>query len=348
MSSRQLAQLASLTPATLSRIVSGHNEASGKSIDLLIKALDYPREFFFRESHEILPKNAINFRSLRPILAKERNMAEAASSIGILLNEWIESRFHLPQTNFPDYCFTNDPADMATTLRQLWCLGAQPITNMLKLLEKNGVRVFSLSEDTCAVDAFSFWYGNTPFIFLNQFKSAERSRFDTAHELAHLVLHKNVDVVGDREIENEANDFASNFLMPEEDMRSQVQSGKINSEYIIKAKARWRVSAMALTYRLHQLDILTSNQYKFLCMQLSCRGYRSSEPKGIARETSMIWQKVLDQLWQQKITKNSIAEDLSIPLDNVDSLICGLLDKPQPYDSDLLSSSYGSLKIVKS
>src|SRR3546814_6566541 len=45
-------------------------------------------------------------------------------------------------------------------------------------------------EDTKNVDAFSCWRNGQPFVFLNTFKSAERSRFDAAHELAHLVLHR--------------------------------------------------------------------------------------------------------------------------------------------------------------
>ena len=54
---------------------------------------------------------------------------------------------------------------------------------MLHVLEAKGVRVFSLAENTRNVDAFSSWREERPFVFLNMQKTAERSRFDAAHEL---------------------------------------------------------------------------------------------------------------------------------------------------------------------
>jgi hypothetical protein len=50
--------------------------------------------------------------------------------------------------------------------------------------------VFSLSVDAAEVEAFSMWKEGAPFIFLNTGKSAEHGRFDAAHELGHLVLHR--------------------------------------------------------------------------------------------------------------------------------------------------------------
>jgi hypothetical protein len=82
------------------------------------------------------------------------------------------------------------PDTAALYLRQNWGLGERPIPNMLKLLEAKGVRVFSLAENTKAVDAFSVWRNGLPYVFLNIAKSAERSRFDASHELGHLVMHK--------------------------------------------------------------------------------------------------------------------------------------------------------------
>jgi hypothetical protein len=50
--------------------------------------------------------------------------------------------------------------------------------------------VFSLALDAAEVDAFSMWRQSTPYVFLNTKKSAEHGRFDAAHELGHLVLHR--------------------------------------------------------------------------------------------------------------------------------------------------------------
>src|SRR5207245_2232584 len=83
----------------------------------------------------------------------------------------------------PDYRQI-EPHMAAMLLRQHWGLGIKPIANMVHLLELKGIRVFSLAESTKDVDAFSLWRDDIPYVFLNRFKSPERSRFDAAHEAA--------------------------------------------------------------------------------------------------------------------------------------------------------------------
>lgn len=117
--------------------------------------------------------------------------------------------------------------------------------------------------------------------------------------------------------------FASAFLMPENDVRSRMPRF-VNADAVVRSKRRWRVSAMALTYRLRTLNMLTEWQYKAICIELAKRGYRSGEPNGIERETSMVWRKVLAQLWSERITKNEIANSLRIPLDELEGLVWGL------------------------
>ena len=130
-----------------------------------------------------------------------------------------------------------------------------------------------------------------------------------------------------RAAEREANQFAAAFLMPENDVRSRMPRF-ITVDTIVSAKQRWRVSAMAMAYRLHDLDFLTDWQYKSACIELGRRGYRSGEPDGIKRETSRVWQKILAQLWAERKTKNDIARELHIPIDEMEGLIWGLTGGP--------------------
>jgi len=130
-----------------------------------------------------------SFRSQARMAASTRDAALASGALAFLLNDWLEERFSLPSPDLPDLR-EEEPEAAAITLRQHWGLGERPIKNMVHLLESKGVRVFSMAEDTTEVDAFSLWRETTPFVFLNTMKSAERSRFDAAHELGHLVLHR--------------------------------------------------------------------------------------------------------------------------------------------------------------
>jgi Zn-dependent peptidase ImmA (M78 family) len=214
---------------------------------------------------------------------------------------------------------------------------------MIGLLEVNGVRVFSLSENTATVDAFSFWRDERPFIFLNNFKSAEHSIYDSAHELGHLVMHRHAGTQPSREAEREANAFASALLMPARDVRSRMPR-LITINKIIESKRRWRVSAMAMAYRLRSLHLLTEWQYKSACIELGKRGYRSGEPDGIERETSRVWWKILTQLWSERQTKSDIAAELHIPLNEFEGLIWGLTG---PAPRPTLASPSSGLRAIK-
>jgi Zn-dependent peptidase ImmA (M78 family) len=66
-----------------------------------------------------------------------------------------------------------------------------------------------------AVDAYSIWYDQVPYVFLTRRKTSERIRFDLAHELGHLVLHGDVPAETTAE-ERAADAFASEFLIPRE------------------------------------------------------------------------------------------------------------------------------------
>jgi Zn-dependent peptidase ImmA (M78 family)/DNA-binding XRE family transcriptional regulator len=323
LTGKGLAERAGLSAVTVSRLENGENEPDHDTVEKLARALDYPVEFFFDDDPEGLNTEAVSFRSLTKMKPKERDAAIAAGSLGLQLSDWVETQFHLPKANLIDLSYETNPEIAARSLRQFWALGEKPIGNMLGLLEVNGIRVFSLSENTATVDAFSFWRDEKPFIFLNNFKTAEHSIFDAAHELGHLVLHRHGGPQPSRAAEREAHRFASAFLMPANDVRA-TRPRFITVDAIIELKARWRISAMAMAYRLRVLGLLTEWQYKSACIELGRRGFRSGEPGGVPRETSRVWQKILTQLWSERRTKSDIAKELHIPLDELEGLIWGL------------------------
>jgi Zn-dependent peptidase ImmA (M78 family)/DNA-binding XRE family transcriptional regulator len=323
LTGKGLAELAGISIITVSRLENGDNQPDERTIEKLARALDYPVEFFFGEDPEEIDTSAVSFRSLTKMSAKERDAAVAAGSLGLQLSDWVESEFRLPNPNIIDLSYETNPEAAAYSLRQFWGLGEKPIGDILGLLEVNGIRVLSLSENTAMVDAFSFWRSDRPFIFLNNFKTAEHSIYDSVHEIGHLTMHRHAGTHPSRPSEREANQFASAFLMPANDVRARIPRF-VTVSTIIEAKKRWRVSAMAMAYRLRALGLLSEWQYKSACIELGRRGYRSGEPNGIGRETSRIWQKILTQLWTERKTKSDIANALNIPLDELEGLIWGL------------------------
>jgi Zn-dependent peptidase ImmA (M78 family) len=255
--------------------------------------------------------------------ARQRDTALGSAAIALLLNRWIEQRFTLPAPDLPTFDVPVDPEGAAEAVRQHWGLGERPIKNTIHLLESRGIRVFSLAIDASEVDAFSMWFEGRAFVFLNTRKSGERSRFDAAHELGHLVLHRHGTPNG-REAEREADAFASALLMPARSVYAHAPR-VATLQQLIDLKRLWMVSVSALTYRMHSLGLLSEWHYRQLFRQISARGYRTGEPNAIRREVSQVLHKVFAALREEGVTKHDIAADLQVHPTDINELVFGLV-----------------------
>lgn len=151
---------------------------------------------------------------------------------------------------------------------------------IVRICNENGLKVFEeyLDPDVSGLIVVdeSPWpkYGTNQFILVNLMESAVRRRFTIAHELAHYILHRNEsrlfahrDMTADgasiSSMEQEANYFAANVLMPEklvrekvEDMRNGIWS-KIPDFVLIREIADYFVvSESAAEVRLKQIGII--------------------------------------------------------------------------------------------
>ncbi len=172
---------------------------------------------------------------------------------------------------------------IADACRQTWGLGVGPISNVLALLESKGIVVCRYEMENERIDAFSFWNGGRPFIFMASDKeSVARHRHDLAHELGHLVLHKWVEAEelkipkSLKRIESEANIFARTFLLPRHSFPNEVYTSRLDA--FVELKKRWRVSIQSMIYRCLDLEIIDDDQFTNLYKQISFRKWRAKEP----------------------------------------------------------------------
>jgi len=319
---KSLADASALSSKTISLYESGDLIPSVESLSNIAKALRFPLAFFSGRNIDAPTDENASFRSFSRMTAGQRDAALAAGGIAYLLSDWIDSKFELPPPSVPD-CSGMEPEAAAEAVRAEWGMGHHPVKNLIHLLELKGVRVFSLAEETNQVNAFSCWRrGTTPFVFLNTQKSAEASRFDAAHELGHLVLHRHGSNKG-KEVENEANAFASAFLMPQQSVLAYGWKCRTVKD-IIQAKKIWNVSAMALAYRLQKTGILTEWLYRSICIELSTMGARTAEPNPSQRESSQVLHKVLGMARDQGRSLHAIARDLNLSADDLNPVLFGM------------------------
>lgn len=319
----RLADAIRVDPRSVSGYENGEFNPDEAKLHEIADVLRFPADFFVGDDIEQPTPDSASFRAMSKMTAGQRDMALGAGAIALMLNQWIKDHFELPVINLPDLGINENPEAAADELRRYWGLGELPIKNMVHLLEARGIRVYSLAIDAAEVDAFSMWHDNTPFIFLNTKKSSEHSRFDAAHELGHLVLHRHGGPQG-QDAERQANAFASAFLMPRGSVLANVGRTLLTVDHLVKLKKYWTVSVAALAYRLHTLGVLTDWHYRMLFTELSKRGYRKQEPDEAKRETSQIFYKVFSALRSENVSKVDIANDLSISAEEIEQLVFGL------------------------
>lgn len=319
-----LAAALSVTPRMLNQYENGGTVASPATVERMAEILGFPIEFLTGQDVEEPDPEGVSFRSLKSMTAAQRHQAIGSASLAVILDDWITDHFERPSPDVPRYDSTTvDPELAAAGVRQSWGLGERRITNVVHLLERHGVRVFSLVEDCRAVDAFSFWRRGRPYVFVNTMKTAEHARMDCAHELGHLVMHRHGGPRG-RAAEEQAQAFAAAFMMPARDVKATVRRGATVRE-ILAAKRRWGVSAMALTHSLSRLELLTEWETRRAYIQLTKLGYRTGEPDGQRRETSQVLDKVFAAVREEGKTRTTVSREIAVPLDDLNRSTFGLL-----------------------
>ncbi|WP_210604295.1 XRE family transcriptional regulator [Brevibacterium oceani] len=291
------------------------------------------------------------FRSLRSATASQRASARASASIGTDLYRFITDRFQLPHLNLPEEALSS-PEQAARSLRAAWGRGTEPLPNLIQLSEAHGVRVMSLPVKSQTVHAFSFVRDHQAYVFLSTEKTAERSRFDLAHELGHLVMHTHQPLTDDadsapnRELEREADRFAAEFLMPEEAVLPRSSREPAVPE-ILKLKGHFHVSAMAMTKRLHTVGRATDWTYRKNCSELTKRGFKADEPEGMPRERSRVFDVVFPALRNKGNLEELLSNELGISLPLVHELSFAQVPISLSGGRETVTSDRPKLTVVK-
>lgn len=239
-----------------------------------------PTEFFalpLTETHEGF------FRSLRRTAVVDRHRARAVAHIAHDLALHAAALDHFADNDVPEIPATGLDAavteieQIAARVRTAWDVPPGPIADVVGLLEDHCVVVIRLPLGSAYVDAFSLPFTDHPVVVLGTDKNDRaRSRFDAAHELAHLVLHGD-QIWGLKEVETQAHQFAAAFLMPAEEIHDQPPT-TVDWPKLFELKRHWQVSLAALLMRARTLRRMTENTYLTAIKASSARGWRRLEP----------------------------------------------------------------------
>ena len=189
------------------------------------------------------------------------------------------------------------PTEVARAVRPAVGLqAAEPVRNISRLLEDNGVKLLLLETARDSFFGLSVGEGDGgPAVVVNTWDriSVERWIFTAAHEFGHLLLHplqyrrNATEMPG--EPEQEADAFASEFLMPEAAFAIEWQATRGHSLLVrvLRVKRIFRVSYMTVLRRLVETGRQTSDVWR--AFQRQHRGrfgralQRIEEPQAIEK-----------------------------------------------------------------
>jgi Zn-dependent peptidase ImmA (M78 family)/transcriptional regulator with XRE-family HTH domain len=275
----QLGARVSATRQYLNQLEQGIKAPTEEMRDALADALDVGRHFFELPVDVGIRPEQCHFRKQRttPLAVVSQVLAR-----GTLLNSFIgrlDRELDLPPVSFPDFPVSalQEAEDAAEAARAHWQLGTGPISNMMRVVENAGAVVSFFGGVSERVDALSI-DAVRPMIIRSDAKPAAcRLRFDLAHEIGHLIMHRGVQT-GDKETEDQANRFASAFLLPRSSFVHEFPRSRfLDWTGIFALKLRWKVAAAAILRRAYDLRMISADQYRTGYIHLSKSGQRRQE-----------------------------------------------------------------------
>jgi Zn-dependent peptidase ImmA (M78 family)/predicted XRE-type DNA-binding protein len=289
----QLSRKTSISQASVSKFERGEQPVTEDALVRIAKVLDYPVNFFARK---VVPRGlgvsgVFHRKRLSiPIHVLKKIQAEISIRISeiesLLHNVEIKSAHSFHHYDIEEY---KNAEQIAELVRAQWKMPLGPVRSVIETIENAGGIVFKYELGTRKLDAQSQWIsGIPPIFFVSKEIPPDRMRFTLAHEIGHVVMHK----YPTAHMEDEANCFASAFLMPKDEIVQDLVPFSL--ERAVSLKAKWKVSIASLIMRAFQLAVISSSQKRRYFTQLSMLGYRIEEPVELPDEKPCLIRKIVE------------------------------------------------------
>ncbi len=271
--------ISGLSQSNLSKFEKGFGVLSEEVQSKIIKFLNFPSDFYNRKINSII-ENA-NYRK-RATVSKTvvQKFENKCRLIGYLVDEFSTS------IEWPDFTLSPlnveegfSPKYVANYNRKLLKLSKdEPVKNIFSMLESHGILIYEIDEIE-KFDGVSFISDKGfAIIIVNKNFSNDRKRFTIAHELGHILLHNenNFPISLYRDKEKEANEFASELLMPENEIKNSLKNLKLSD--LSDLKRYWLTSMSSIIRKAKDLNSIDENRYKYFMIEMSRSGYNKKEP----------------------------------------------------------------------
>lgn len=336
---RRLTQLAlsamvDVSPATMSKWRSGTHSPEPETLDRLAKVVNVTPEWFTRPCPKKVSKPL--FRSNASAHVAARAMLEArmewSQEIALAMSEFVDfPPLNLPHRNFPNpELISHEEIELAATeCREIWRLGKVAVQDLTLAAEGAGVIIIREETGIPQIEGLSAWSEavGRPFVLLSSDKdNCYRSRFDLAHEIGHLVLHRHVNnssaQIHHNLMEKQAHAFAGALLLPAESFVLEVHT-PVTLDDLLLLKRRWGASVAAIMMRLHALGLIDDEEKLSLFKRRSVRWGSKAEPGDQERkpECPRLLQRTVNLLIEENVMpKEAMPRHFGLSATDIESL----------------------------
>ena len=272
----ELAREVGVTQVALSRYENGLRSPDDDTLMRLADALGVTSEFL---NHDFRMHGAVaadaHMRRQKTTKPVDWKRVEARLNVLRMHSSFILERTPLNPTNHvihvdPD---EHSPEEAARILRASWRMPIGPVRNLFRWIASAGILILTEDFGTHRIDGMSQWAGDHAVIVLNASMPTSRRRLTLAHELGHLVLHSDY---FESDVEEQANSFAAEFLMPEHVIRPELRT--LTMGKLVDLKREWGTSMQAIFERAYKMATVTSAERQKFYRQLNSRGWKVNEP----------------------------------------------------------------------
>ena len=350
-----LADVVGVTPQSISQYERNKQTPRSDVLDAIVTRLNVPRSYFLRPP--VPTDDAPIFWRCRETSS---GLARARAEIRL---RWVKDILnHLagfldfPAVRLPELDVPSDFREInsdfleaaAMSVREQWRLGVGPMPDLLLEVENHGVVASRIHMGAEKQDAFSHVSQRTgiPFVVLSRDKaSAVRQRFDTAHELLHVLAHRSVPdkrlntKADNKVIEDQAHYFAGALLLPADQFSQELWAPTLDA--MLALKERWGASVGVMIKRCENLGLIDRDGAQRLWINYTRRGWRKQEPLDgkIEKERPRLLRRSVELLLSERVQSISqILAGVNLKAHDVEEL-CDL-------DPGLLSAEAADAKAM--
>lgn len=288
-----LGKMIDISLTAVSALEAGTSLPKPETLEKIATVTAFPETFFMRPNPVNLSGPVFWRRQasepLRSQGKTEQRISWLVEAFQVLLEYLDFPHLQLPSAeSWPTHWSQIDEEDiesLAEQCRRYWGLGDHPIPDMTLAIENIGIPVLSFDIENAKQSGYSYWSPEIerPIIGANTLETSwVRHRFNLAHELGHILMHR--DLVEERDVRNpktyqtlerQAHRFAGALLFPRRAFYDAVKYPSL--EEFAALKQEWGISIMAQIKRAENLGVCDAEWSRALTIRASKNGYRGKK-----------------------------------------------------------------------